>query len=94
MPGTGYYYPTEVLTKYGASLRRPHGRVLFAGSERAMWGTQWMEGRLLYVFIARPCLTQKNRSRSQRQRGSGGDSSSLRSMDFSRARDDQMESNG
>eukprot|EP01102_Stenamoeba_stenopodia_P009696 TRINITY_DN2866_c0_g1_i1.p1 TRINITY_DN2866_c0_g1~~TRINITY_DN2866_c0_g1_i1.p1 ORF type:complete len:605 (+),score=127.06 TRINITY_DN2866_c0_g1_i1:63-1817(+) len=46
MPGTGYYYPTNVFSKYGQALRRSHGKVFFAGTERAVWGVQWMEGAI------------------------------------------------
>jgi len=46
MPGTGYYYPKEVLSKYGQALRRNHGKVYFGGTERAVWGVQWMEGKI------------------------------------------------
>eukprot|EP01102_Stenamoeba_stenopodia_P009672 TRINITY_DN285_c0_g1_i1.p1 TRINITY_DN285_c0_g1~~TRINITY_DN285_c0_g1_i1.p1 ORF type:complete len:604 (-),score=183.71 TRINITY_DN285_c0_g1_i1:271-2082(-) len=46
MPGTGYYYPTNLLSQNGSGLRAKHGKVYFAGTERAVWGVQWMEGAI------------------------------------------------
>jgi len=42
----GYYMPPGVVSQHGDGLRASHGRVHFAGSERAIHGNGWMEGAI------------------------------------------------
>lgn len=48
IPGVTYYYsPDGSLATYGKYLRKNHGRVYFAGSERSIRGLHWMAGAVI-----------------------------------------------
>jgi hypothetical protein len=47
IPGVTFTYPPSsngLLSKYGRFFTEPHGRVHWGGSERSVWGANWMEG--------------------------------------------------
>jgi hypothetical protein len=45
IPGVTYTYgPSGVLSKFGKYFTEPHGRIHWGGSERSVWGANWMEG--------------------------------------------------
>lgn len=45
LPGVTYTFPPiGALSAFGHALREPHGRIMWAGSERSLWAAGWMEG--------------------------------------------------
>jgi len=45
VPGVTYTFaPTGILSSCGHAFTTPHGCIHWAGSERAYWGVNWMEG--------------------------------------------------